>query len=887
MSKRKKLAAQKKPSRRARRRKYLSIAAMVLIATLGFAASRYPWRNLPSARSVVPLTAPVSPPTIPPANNPSKEYIYAGSKLIAIEAPKSDQTITFNPLADKTYGDAPFALSAIASSGLSVSFTITSGPATVSGSTLTINGAGSVSVRADQAGNDSFKPAQSVTQSFTVAKATATVTLTNLTQTYDGAAHYASATTTPANLNVNFSYSQGGTNVSTPTNAGSYSVTATVNDNNYQGNASATLTINKATATLSLNSSTLNQTYDGNPKSVTATSNPAGLSTVTITYDGSTTAPTNAGTCAAVASLSNANYQAANATGTLTIAKATQTITFNALADKTYGDTPFTVSASSSSGLSVSFSIVSGPATISGSTVTITGAGTVTVRAAQAGNANYNAAADVDRSFAVAKAAATITLSNLNQTYNASPKPATATTNPAGLSGVSITYNNSSTAPTNAGSYSVVASLTNDNYMAGNVTDTLVIAKATPVISWSNPADILYGTALGSSQLNAAALFNGSSLAGVFGYSPGPGTALNIGNNQLLSVTFTPTDSANFSNATSSVHINVTGLRTNVALAANGATATASSTLDNGRLPLAAINGDRKGIHWGSDPATGSGWHDATNGVYPDWLQIDFNGSKTIYEVDIFTIQDNYSNPIEPSSDMTFGVYGVTAFDVQYWAGSSWVTVPNGSVTGNNKVWCQFSFPGITTNKIRVLVNSSLAGYSRIVEVEAWARVNVALAANGATATASSTLDDGRLPVAAINGDRNGVHWGTDPSTGSGWHDLTNGVYPDWLQVDFNGSKTIDEIDVFSVQDNYGNPVEPTSTLTFTQFGITDFQVQYWNGFAWTEVTGSNVTGNNLIWFRVNFAQITTTKVRVVISNTPAGPYSYSRIVELEAWGAP
>ena len=163
--------------------------------------------------------------------------------------------------------------------------------------------------------------------------------------------------------------------------------------------------------------------------------------------------------------------------------------------------------------------------------------------------------------------------------------------------------------------------------------------------------------------------------------------------------------------------------------------------------------------------------------------------------------------------------------------------------------------------------------------------MNVALASNGATATASSTLDDGRLPVAAINGDRNGVHWGTDPATGSGWHDSTNGVYPDWLQVNFNGSKTIDEIDVFSVQDNYNSPVEPTSTLTFTQYGVTDFQVQYWNGSAWVDVPGGNVTGNNLVWRKFTFGQITTTKIHVVVSKTPAGPDSYSRIVELEAWG--
>src|SRR2546428_12957634 len=76
--------------------------------------------------------------------------------------------------------------------------------------------------------------------------------------------------------------------------------------------------------------------------------------------------------------------------------------------------------------------------------------------------------------------------SDLTQTYNGSPKPATATTSPNNLTGVSITYDGSATAPTNAGSYAVVASLTNPNYTASNVTGTLAINKATATITLSN-----------------------------------------------------------------------------------------------------------------------------------------------------------------------------------------------------------------------------------------------------------------------------------------------------------------------------------------------------------------------------------------------------------------
>ena len=67
-------------------------------------------------------------------------------------------------------------------------------------------------------------------------------------------------------------------------------------------------------------------------------------------------------------------------------------------------------------------------------------------------------------------------------------------------------------------------------------------------------------------------------------------------------------------------------------------------------------------------------------------------------------------------------------------------------------------------------------------------------------------------------------------STGGIWHDATANAFPDWLQINFNGIYSIGEIDVFSVQDNYAAPVDPTPAMTFTQYGLSDFQVQYLDG---------------------------------------------------------
>jgi hypothetical protein len=84
-------------------------------------------------------------------------------------------------------------------------------------------------------------------------------------------------------------------------------------------------------------------------------------------------------------------------------------------------------------------------------------------------------------------------------------------------------------------------------------TNIVINTKTTPTITWSNPADVVFGSALSSVQLNATA-----SVAGTFVYTPPAGTVLPAGAGQTLSVQFTPTDTTNYNNASASVLINVT-----------------------------------------------------------------------------------------------------------------------------------------------------------------------------------------------------------------------------------------------------------------------------------------------------------------------------------------
>src|SRR4029078_9416211 len=125
------------------------------------------------------------------------------------------------------------------------------------------------------------------------------------------------------------------------------------------------------------------------------------------------------------------------------------------------------------------------------------------------------------------------------------------------------------------------------------------------------------------------------------------------------------------------------------------------------------------------------------------------------------------------------------------------------------------------------------------------------------------------------NGDRKGVNW----TAGGGWADGTQDQYPDWVEIDFNGSKTISQVVVYTSADDWQHPVEPNDTMTFTQFGIQDFTVQAWNGSAWQ--TLGTATNNNLVKRTFNVA-VTTTKIRV---NVTRSMVSLSRITEIEAIG--
>jgi hypothetical protein len=199
---------------------------------------------------------------------------------------------------------------------------------------------------------------------------------------------------------------------------------------------------------------------------------------------------TNAGTASASYSYAgDANHGVSSDSKTFTIAKAASvtTVTFEA-GPYVYRGTPFTatVAVTGVGGLSLAPS----PSYGASDCLNVTVLNGCTASYSYAGDANHLGSSD-SKSITLTQAPATIGLSGLGTfVYDGANHVSTATTSPAGLTVVTITYNGGSTAPMAVGTYNVVATLTNQNYSAPNATGTITISPWTTQ-GFYQPVDML------------------------------------------------------------------------------------------------------------------------------------------------------------------------------------------------------------------------------------------------------------------------------------------------------------------------------------------------------------------------------------------------------------
>ena len=373
---------------------------------------------------------------------------------------------------------------------------------------VTIVGAGTTEIKASFAGNDDVKPG-SVSYTLTVAQKEVGLEWGTTTFTYDGSAHVPTATATGLVGNDKCTVTVTGEQ----TNAGSnYTATASALSNaNYKLPAAntTTFTINKADATVKFASKTDNAKMGENYTGQTATTTPSGLALTyssskpdVATVNESTGAVTlvKDGTTTITASFAgNDNYNAAEDSYTLTVAKAdavSAELSFSSqTATATYGDASVTTPTLSNPhqvALTWTSSETKVATVNSSGVVTIVGAGQTVISAAFAGNDTYTAAT-ISYTLTVNKADATVTFASktANAKMGENYVGQTATTTPSGLS---LTYssskpdvatvNESSGAVTlvKDGTTTITASFAgNDNYNSASDSYTLTVAKADAV----------------------------------------------------------------------------------------------------------------------------------------------------------------------------------------------------------------------------------------------------------------------------------------------------------------------------------------------------------------------------------------------------------------------
>jgi hypothetical protein len=463
---------------------------------------------------------------------------------------KEDQTISFANPGTKTYGDADFNLGATASSGLAVTYTVQSGPATiVSGNMLHITGAGSVTVRASQAGDVNYDAAPNVDQTFTISKAATTtvVTINGGPFTYTGAAQ------TPATVSVT---GAGGLNL-TPTatyanniDAGTATASYTYAETaNYLSSSdSKTFEIGKAATTTVVTIVGGPFTYTGaaqTPATVSVTG-AGGLNlTPTATYANNIDAGT---ATASYTYAETANYLSSSDSKTFEIGKAATTTVVTIVGGPfTYtgaAQTPATVSVTGAGGLNLT------PTATYANNID---AGIATASYTYAESANYLGSSD-SKNFTIGKATATVSVNAYSVTYDGQPHTSTySITGVNGESGATVgTINVTATTHTNAGTYPTDAwSFTggaNYNDANGTVSNTIGKADATVnVTGYTGTYDALphgaTGTATGVGGVNLAA---GLTLGATFTNVPG-GTA-----------NWTFNGGANYNNQSGSVAIVIT-----------------------------------------------------------------------------------------------------------------------------------------------------------------------------------------------------------------------------------------------------------------------------------------------------------------------------------------
>lgn len=387
-----------------------------------------------------------------------------GSATQMIVVKKIEQTITFEAIPRKTYGDKPFSVTATSSSGLPVTFSMFSNDvATHRGNTVTVLNAGTVGIRANQAGDAIYSPAAEVIQHLIVDRADQTIDFST-DPVRLCCEHFTLTATASSGLDVSFKTPDRDKldiyeSIARIRELGTAEIIAYHRGSrNYNpAEAKGSVELHRGTQAIYFNLSKSSFTFGDAPVYVsgfssarlplTFTSDPPGVAVI----EGSQLHILGIGTTTITATQNGSSLvsPAAPVARTVTVLPPISLpddniITWSDLPAKTTLNPPFNLTAKASSGLPVSYtSSNTSVATISGNLVTIHAAGTTTLTAIQGGKDTIAAASPVQKVLQIMKADQYINVPYSTSVYFGDPPLDLALTSSAGLPIIWTSSNNS------------------------------------------------------------------------------------------------------------------------------------------------------------------------------------------------------------------------------------------------------------------------------------------------------------------------------------------------------------------------------------------------------------------------------------------------------------
>lgn len=458
-------------------------------------------------------------------------------------------------------------------------------------------------------------------------------------------------------------------------------------------------------------------------------------------------------------------------------------------------------------------------------------------------------------------------------TYSATGLPAGVTVSGATISGT----------PLAAGAASVTVRVTDAGGLFAEQTFTLTIAKATPTITWSNPAAVVYGTALSGTQLNATA-----NVAGTFVYSPASGSVLGAGS-RTLGVSFTPADSANFDSASTSVTLSVAPASLTVT-ASDRTRAYGAANPTPGYSTTGFVNGETTDVLAGAPAITTAATASSPVGTYAitagqgtlgasNYTFTFVNGTLTVTKAPLTFTANNKSRAFgSPNPALTYAISGLvngetsavlagapelaTTATSSSPAGSYPITIAAGSLAATNY---SFSF---TAGTLTIGASQSPV----ITSDDGGAEASVSVAENStAVTTVTATDPEGQAISFSISGGADAAKFTLHPTSG----ELSFSSAPNF---EAPGSAADSNVYTVIVQATDSTSTSVTQTITVTVVDIneapslaalSDVDAAYQSAITSVVVAGTDVDAGDTLTYSATGLPAGVTLLGATISGTP------------------